>query len=71
MPIRKVPTPRGRVMPLDANPTAKGNVYVDDQGLARVVRKGEDPAAHPVLYLPHFASCPFADRFKRRRRPVR
>lgn len=58
-------TERGKRMPLDAEPVADGNLYLepvarpgDDPYRVRAAREG-DPAQH--RRVSHFATCPNAD----------
>ncbi len=56
-------------MPLDAKPSARGNVVISEEGVALVYR---DPAAiapryiDEPHYLSHFATCPNADEHRQR-----
>lgn len=53
--VRWAPTVNpGRFMPLNEDPDPAGNVYLDDAGVARVLRAGETAF---VRYMPHFARC--------------
>lgn len=53
--VRWAPTVNpGRFMPLNEDPDPAGKVYLDDFGVARVLRAGETA---PVRYMPHFARC--------------
>lgn len=64
-------TPRGKSIPLDAQPTTDGNVMVAD-GVAHVLAP-DQLAVSLDLYSPderftsHFASCPFASEHRRPR----
>lgn len=67
-------TANGKSMPLDDMPNAtKGNVHIVQDGpkiLATVLGKADAQAARDKgeqLYLPHFATCPFAGRHRRNR----
>ena len=57
-------TIKGHSIPLDAQPAAKGNVVIAENGTALVYR---DPAAIATRYVDephfvsHFATCPNAD----------
>lgn len=61
----------GALIPLDAKPTPDGNLAVHRNARgdlqARVLKKGEEPAAHEVRGTSHFSSCPRADEHRRRR----
>lgn len=71
-PIRWVKMESGKRNPLDAEPTAKGNVIVEGgAGQERGVVLSGDELAHAretrePLYLSHFASCPYAATHRRR-----
>lgn len=66
-----VETVSGKMMPINIEPTAAGNIIVVD-GKADVLKKG-DPRWESVpaeqRRLSHFASCPYA-RDYRKRHPV-
>lgn len=65
--IEWVETPAGKRMPVDAEPTADGNIVIDENGIAHVLPK-EDAAAHPdKLYRSHFSSRPNAAGHRRPR----
>ena len=68
-------TAQGKTMPLDELPNAtKGNVHLVENGpkrLATVLGKAkaaEARAAGELLYLPHWVTCPFANRHRRNKR---
>lgn len=53
----------GKWMPLDKEPAADGNVFVDVvANVARVV----DPGSHTPLYKSHFVTCAQAAQHRRR-----
>lgn len=61
-------------MPLDREPSERGNVVIledDELGIerAKVLKKGERETYPPATlkYLSHFATCPEAEKFRRRR----
>jgi len=76
-------TKKGKLMPLDADPTIDGNVFLDpfpatrrsgapsEMMLATVLTKKsleyvrENYDERGPLYMPHFATCTNAARFKR------
>lgn len=74
-----VPTRAGKLMPLDPHPAEDGNVRLDRTvwaDPAAVVLAGDEltevrDRAEEPLYRPHFATCPNADRHRRRRTPPR
>lgn len=63
-------TETGKAMSIDPIPRPGGNVIRVPQGKRQVLRV-LPPAALPVVgrpaYQAHFASCPFADQFRKRR----
>lgn len=63
-PIIWVRTTAGRRMPLDAQPTAQGNVVLRD-GVATVL---SGPAPDGNGRMPHHATCPDAAQWRRRGR---
>lgn len=57
-------TAKGKSMPLDATPTADGNLVLVN-GVARIPEIGDD---QPFLaYKSHFATCPNADEHRKPR----
>ncbi len=62
-------------MPLDPQPNPLGNVaaYKDASGRiqARVLKKGEVPASHERVYMPHFATCPVLRQQQERAKALR
>lgn len=62
-----VKTSSGRSMPLDAVPTSDGNVLLDDEGIAHV--QGQSSSLFPgdTLYMPHHATCPNVEEFRKAR----
>jgi len=69
-PMIWLPTTHGRTMPLDPAPVPNGNVVLvrDGNGLlvAEYLRRNDVPAAGTLRYQSHFASCEFADDFRRK-----
>lgn len=67
-PLRWEKTENGRPIPLDAEPNPKGNVVLREKTptdtRACVLRKGEE--TNETRYTAHFATCPYADRFRKR-----
>jgi hypothetical protein len=67
-PIRWAKTLRGASIPLDADPHEDGNVALTPAGALmltpEMVESGK--AAGTRRYRPHFVTCPFADRFKKK-----
>lgn len=59
-------------MPLNARPDPAGNVaaYHDDKDVwrARVLPKGTQAAPHERVYMPHFATCPNPEAYRKRQR---
>ncbi len=62
-PIRWAKSVHGRLLPLDPEPVAGGNLVLDDQGVARVLRP-EVPYGGP-RYTSHFVTCPQAREHRR------
>jgi hypothetical protein len=52
----------GKLVPLDPEPTPNGNLSIVD-GVVIVA----DPDAPPPHYVTHFATCPHADQWRKRR----
>lgn len=52
-----VKTLKAKPMPLDPDPVPDGNVYVLD-GIAHVLRRGQQPPAGAVRRRAHFSTCP-------------
>ena len=65
-PIIWVRTATGKVMPVDARPAEDGNMVIDD-GVARVIAKGESPPVGKLRWKSHFATCPAAQSFRKKR----
>jgi hypothetical protein len=67
-PIRWALTADGNAIPLDPEPSSRGNLRFRADG-EHVVIVPEEARATFVgsLYLSHFATCPFADLHRRRR----
>jgi hypothetical protein len=66
-------TAKGKRMPVDATPNPAGTVVLVDQGvtnppLAMVIHTEQEQASAPPesLHTSHFATCPNADRHRRR-----
>jgi hypothetical protein len=63
-------TVRGRAIPLDVEPSPKGNIILKG-GLAHYITAATraeraDGEAVPEVYLTHFATCPFAGTHRRK-----
>lgn len=65
-------TSAGKLMPLDRDPTPDGNVmlgFVGGEETAILLTDPGDIAGCAVdgvpLFMPHFATCPDADRFRK------
>ncbi len=52
-------TAKGKAIPVDIKPTPDGNMVIDD-GIARVLKKGEPVAGGKLRWTSHFATCPNA-----------
>jgi hypothetical protein len=70
-PIRWAKTAAGKVIPVDPEPTPKGNIqlgYVGGKEVAIVVNDADALAAQAAgedLYVTHFSSCPNAAAHRR------
>ena len=64
--------PNNKRMPIDPNPDPAGNVLVDMHRRTAIVvsteelKLLEEVGKHAPLYRSHFASCPQADRWRRK-----
>lgn len=65
-PIKWVVTEAGRNMPIDAEPSEKGNLLLIDR-YVRFVKTREREDRDVPLYISHFATCPDARAWKRSR----
>lgn len=63
-PIAWRKTPQDRFMPLDLEPVADGNIWLDDGVAVHVHRAGPPPGV--VLYVSHFKTCPDRDEWRQR-----
>ena len=63
-PIRWVHTTAGKSMPLNAQPDATGNVVMVD-GLAVVSPEPTLTEEPGDRFMPHWATCPHAERWKK------
>jgi hypothetical protein len=71
--IRWAVTATGKRIPLDPEPVDGGNIVIDNSGphgpIATVVGKATQPGLFgddSPRYVSHFATCPNADRHRRR-----
>lgn len=55
----------GKQMPVDAEPSEKGNIWIGEDGIGRVVGKGDETTVDVPLYISHFATCSSAKSFRR------
>lgn len=65
-----VKTIKGRGMPLDSQPSPRGNVIISENGTALVYREPSAIAAryeNEPRYLSHFATCKNADQWRKSR----
>lgn len=62
--IQWLATCNGKSIPLDVTPAEDGNLVIVD-GVARVIKKGQDPQ-FKVRWKSHFATCPNAARHRRK-----
>lgn len=58
----------GKVAPIDQMATAEGNILIDEErGTYRILTTHTERAEYiGRLHMPHFATCPFAARHKRK-----
>ena len=66
--IRWALTVKNKRMPLDATENPEGNVILNEQGRAEVLGPLERSIAvaeGQPLYMPHHATCPNADEFRK------
>jgi hypothetical protein len=56
----------GKRQPFDHDPDPNGNRTLDEFGNIYALKNGTVPMGQTGPYLPHHASCPFADEFRRR-----
>jgi hypothetical protein len=67
-------TIHGRMMPVDAAPSADGNIAIKEDGGIDVLGAetlnalNKDPLTKPDLYCSHFKTCPNAEWMRRKRR---
>lgn len=72
-PILWATTDHGAPIPLDPTPTTDGNIALVHLGTGAVVaitlktRELARLAGERELYMTHFATCPFADEFRKTR----
>ena len=62
--------PGTKLMPIDAEPVADGNVVLDAAGevsIARVLKTGESVEPGRLRYVSHFATCARAKDFRKPR----
>lgn len=55
------------MMPIDPEPSPDGNVELAPrgQGLTAIIH-GQPPLGAPPLHMPHHATCPHADEWRKR-----
>jgi hypothetical protein len=61
-------TPKNRMMPVDAEPNPDGNVEITYDGLGRAhaLVHGQPPmTTEGVMHMPHFATCPNVDEWRK------
>lgn len=66
--IRFCKTASGRWTPIDSEPNPDGNLVmdgVDDEGITVVKVVNLFTPANSIRYMPHFATCPAAEEFRR------
>lgn len=65
--IRFERTVNDKLMPLDVDPVLDGNVVIRE-GVVRVLKEGELPAAGELRYVSHFKSCTAPEAFRQPRK---
>lgn len=70
-PIRWAKTITGKSMPIDPTPHDDGNIVIetwrgDHPSIIVFADADAVPANEPLRYRSHFATCPFADQFRKR-----
>jgi hypothetical protein len=69
VPIKWAITAEGKRIPLDAEPTAEGLIWLREDGSAVIGRVHEAPPGR-LRYDSHFATCPDSAVFRRPRKPA-
>lgn len=61
-------TTNGKAMPIDAEPSPDGNVELTEwaPGRYRCTVHPQTPFDAPPLHMPHHATCPHADEWRRK-----
>lgn len=66
-PIIWAVTPNGKRIPINPEPHPTGNIELDTTHRpTRATVHSQGPLGVDTLYLAHFATCPNADRFRKR-----
>jgi len=60
-----VRTKTGKAMPVDAEPTVKGNLRLELDGETVSVIPPEERLEGELLFLSHFATCPDSEEWRR------
>ena len=63
--IKWARTAAGKAIPLDAEPTMRGSVLLDEFANATFLAKDEPRPADRPVFMPHHATCPYATEFRR------
>ena len=58
------PTVAGKSVPLDAEPAEKGNYWINANGVAHCLKKGE--TTDQPRYISHYATCTDPGRFRKK-----
>lgn len=68
-PIRWTISAKGRRLPIDPEPSPDGNITLEDRGQYREPRAVAHTVKAPdvVYYISHFATCPDAKKWRRKR----
>ena len=70
--VRWAHTTFGKLMPLDAEPDPNGNVELVGKGQQQLAIVHAQPTMDGGLrYMPHHATCPDAEQWRRRNAPTR
>lgn len=70
-PVLWARTVTGKLIPLDTEPSDGGNLVLDDGRALIYDHTTSNEMFAPPLYVSHFATCPQADRWRRRESAAR
>jgi hypothetical protein len=60
-------TESGRLYAIDPEPAENGNIWIGEDGIGRVVGKGDHETVCVPLYISHFATCLDAAKFRKKK----